>query len=1045
MKIKTDNSTNIKSCHPYEAGLLTVLSKYFEPDKTNLSFQTICDDIYFLSQASVCVLNMVNQKTGALICKSVSHSNFNPSGITKLRNREWMEGSLIYKTLEDFEIREMPEINALEAFEMTGINLFSRTLRSKGINLGSVLFGFTCEKQFETKQSVEYFIQQLEKIIPSLPENKIKDEDLFKHSEIIKKNDTDFVFIIDPSFIIIDTNTDILTKEKLTGRSKTILDLIPDNIKNSFTHTINTCFTTAKLGHEEIPLCIDGKQDTFYAIKFIPILKNNTVESICMIASDTEEQKHILKDFNTLQNFAKLGWWELHLPSNKLLWSEGLYRLLELDPLNTESSDELYVKYIYPDDLDYVENSYKKALRDEKGEYEINYRLLMKDGRIKWVTDKCITYFDDNGNQFRSLGIIQDITQLKDTEIKLEKINSSYKRLNNQVPGELFEYQIFENGERRYNSASERTTKRLGVEAEKLRNNGEHVWNYIHPEDLPFMKSAFAESAKTLKKINLEYRIKVADEKNRVQWKRLEAQPEIQDDHSRIWYGYISDIDDIKKAQHKIVEAKEEAERANKAKTEFLANMSHEIRTPLNAVLGFSELLKGNTKGPKYETYIDGILSGGKNLLSLIDDILDLSKIEAGQMIIERIPVSLEKLANEFRQMFAQKALEKGIDYNIYFENDLPKYVLIDETRIRQILFNLVGNAFKFTHHGSVRLSMVAKSTPSSQSKISLVFKVSDTGIGIPENQHKLIFESFKQQDGQSNRKYGGTGLGLAITKRLVDMMNGSICLESTIGKGSSFSVVINEIDVACLEEDQEQDNTLSDYLFEGQKILLVEDVSSNREIIKGFLEPLNLKVVIAENGQEALNRLKSELPDLILMDMMMPVMDGYTAVKIIRGQSCYDKIPVIALTASALKQSELEIRELCNDYLRKPVSKKDLTMVLSRYLSNSTIKTDKFISLHGTQTNISLPYFKEEYKQELRSLFLSRWQDVSKLMSIDDIVNFAVQLNSYAVQIKSNELETYCKHLLNHAENFDIEKMNTFFYAFKPLIKEDTLINTND
>ncbi|MCE3226842.1 MAG: histidine kinase [Bacteroidetes bacterium] len=476
----------------------------------------------------------------------------------------------------------------------------------------------------------------------------------------------------------------------------------------------------------------------------------------------------------------------------------------------------------------------------------------------------------------------------------------------------------------------------------------------------------------------------------------------------------------------------QELKKANQAKTEFLANMSHEIRTPLNAILGFSELLKGNTKEIKYEKYIDGILTGGKNLLSLINDILDLSKIEAGHVDLKNVPVNVHSLANEFKQLFMQKAEEKCLRYYINVSAGIPKTVLIDETRVKQILFNLVGNAFKFTDRGEVCLTISYERSMIHDSKVNLVFEVKDTGIGIPIEQQSIIFEAFKQQDGQSTRKYGGTGLGLAITRRLVNMM-GSIKVESRPEKGSTFTVIIGDVEISAVDEEEELMKEEREFEFKRQTILLVEDIESNRDVVKGFLELSNLNVIVSENGKEAIEQLEKLKPDLILMDMMMPVMDGYTTTKVIRKQKRYDKVPIVALTASALKHSEDDIRGLCNDYLRKPISRIELAKVLAKYLEHSV--SSNFVwdsNLEDTTGSIKLC---DKVKVELRDKFYDYWTEVSHLMSIDDIQDFSNQLLEYAQVLDSPALEDYVKTLISYTENFEIEKMNATFLRFKKLI----------
>ncbi|WP_317898003.1 hybrid sensor histidine kinase/response regulator [Aurantibacillus circumpalustris] len=1015
----------------YPIELLDLMSKYLNSDETSFSLQSICDDACFLSKASNAYIALKETVTNNLrtVVSSQNPLKKQIPFSSDLLDKIWKSNNFNTKSSCECQLTSFVFNTEFKDLDFPDITLSYINIYRETTYFGTILFLTEAKEEIHFKESLEYFITTIQRKIIHFRVNKLP-EYLFKNAGIGPQKDSDFIFIIDKDFIVNDSNTSTIpgSRKKIIGES--ILNLVSNNLRNVFSTSVFKTFQSGLIEYHEMPLGSGNFNDPFYSIKFIPITVNKSIETICIIATDTEQPKHLLQDFVTLQQVAKIGWWELFMPSNKLIWSEGLYNILEISYAELEASDDLYVTYIHPEDKALVDYTFKTAIKDNTN-YEITYRLIMTDGRIKWVLDKCISYFDDQRNQFRSLGIIQDITQLKNAEVKLEKVNNSFKRLTEQLPGIIFEYQIFENGERRFNSVSEKMVKRSGLSEKILKNDGSSIWDRIHPDDLERMKAVFAESAKTMKKVDVDYRLRFVGNDDQVSWKRLEAKPELQQDKSRIWYGYISDIDEIKEAQIEILKAKEEAERANKAKTEFLANMSHEIRTPLNAVLGFSELLKGNTKGAKYENYIDGILSGGKNLLSLIDDILDLSKIEAGQMNIQNLPLNIKKLANEFRQLFAQKAQEKDINYTIHFENELPKYVLLDETRIRQVLFNLIGNALKFTHEGSVTLSIATEST-SDRSKVSLIFKIRDTGIGIPENQHELIFESFKQQNGQSNRKYGGTGLGLAITKRLVDMMNGFITIESKVNGGSCFSVIINDIDVASMEEEQIQTTEDLHYLFQGQKILLVEDVGSNREIIKGFLEPLNLEIEIAENGEEALNILKQRAPDLILMDMMMPVMDGYTATKIIRGKTNYQNIPIIALTASALKQNEKQIRELCSDYLRKPVSKTDLLAILSKYLAHTIIGSNNQLWMSLSQNQNILSGISSKIKQDLSSQFLQTWIDIQKLMSIDDIIVFAKNLNGYASNTNCKELQIYSQALLKYAENFDIEKMNGTFYTFK-------------
>jgi signal transduction histidine kinase/PAS domain-containing protein/response regulator of citrate/malate metabolism len=1125
----------------------------------------------------------------------------------------------------------------------------------------------------------------------------------YEKRDSISKSDTDLIFVIDRELkiLVASLNMNISDEAKIIGQN--FLNFVPTDLKTAYSRLISTCFDTGEVQFEEMPFHFKKKSDSFYSIKLIPIRKNETVESVCVIATDVLEQKHLLRDFDTLQQVGKIGWWELFLPENKLIWSKGIYELLELDSKTTESSDDLYVLYIHPEDLSYVQESYKKALQAKRS-YEIIYRLKMLDGKIKWVLDKCITYFDDNGSQLRSLGIMQDITQLKNTEQELKKYNNLYTRITNQVPGIIFEYQIFENGDRRFNYISEKAGEKTGLNLEELTRNAKRIWDFIHPDDLDRLKSAFQHSAQTLQKINIDYRSRLPISPNRDTWKRMEASPERQADNSTIWYGYISEINDQKEMEQKLraaeqeakilsksltrltnqvpgiifeyqvyrggkskfnhistkieagsglkidnflkgsdeiwnaihpedleeykklfdisvknlktinkdfrinhaglgrimwrhleanperqedgsviwygyisdidaqkeiedklmvaekeaknssryfkkvvsqipgavltikienkgnslfevysddkrynsitslndffslvhpndfstlitefdesqenmlplsvemriklkgakdyswfilqampekdadenlifygylgqidqlkasqidaLKAKEESEKANRAKTEFLSNISHEIRTPMNAILGFSELLTGNTKGPKYEAYLNGIISGGKNLLMIINDVLDLAKIESGNMQIQYTPTDINIMVKEFYHIYFQEAVKKGI--NFYIENDFKEsdQILIDEVRMRQILFNLLGNAFKFTQSGSISLSIHCEKNIEER-EASLIIKVEDTGIGIPKDQQRIIFESFKQQHGQSTRKYGGTGLGLTITRYFVEAMNGTIELESQEGKGSKFTIVFKKLLLS--KASKPEVNPLietANIVFEGQKVLIVEDIASNVDVIKGFLEDKNLVLMEAENGLEALEMASKNRPDLILMDMMMPVMSGYSATKALKSEKALKDIPIIATTASALKHNELLISNLCDNYLRKPLVKEELIKMMTEYLSFKETSPLEKPLLKPVTVHQGFK-FSNDLKKKLNKKFMVKYKSVSELMSIDDIGSFASELKEYSEEINENELYTYADALYQCAENFEIERMNDLFNKFNQL-----------
>jgi len=401
---------------------------------------------------------------------------------------------------------------------------------------------------------------------------------------------------------------------------------------------------------------------------------------------------------------------------------------------------------------------------------------------------------------------------------------------------------------------------------------------------------------------------------------------------------------------HNLRSAREQAEAASRAKTEFLANMSHEIRTPMTAALGYMELIGDpKTNSDERAELIDSANRNGQHLLDIINDILDLSQIEADRLRLTLKPVRLAELCREVESMLRQKAREKELRFEVEYSDELPEIIQTDPIRLKQILVNLLGNAIKFTESGFVHLSvsLVGASMPN---KLELRFEVTDSGIGIDEATQEHMFEPFVQADTSSVRRYGGTGLGLAITKRLIDLLGGTIDVRSEPGRGSCFSFTLFGEEVreqpatraaanSVVGTDQPQPATSEELI---GRVLVAEDGLDNQKIIERFLSRAGLEVELAENGRSACDKAIAALEagqpfDLIFMDIDMPVLDGYEATALIR-EAGY-KGPVIALTAHALPTDRERCLEAgCDDYATKPIARESLLATAARYLEKQKV-----------------------------------------------------------------------------------------------------------
>ncbi len=490
------------------------------------------------------------------------------------------------------------------------------------------------------------------------------------------------------------------------------------------------------------------------------------------------------------------------------------------------------------------------------------------------------------------------------------------------------------------------------------------------------------------------------------------------------------------------------AEMANISKSEFLANMSHEIRTPMNAILGYSRILTKLVSDKQQKEYLEIIMTSGKNLLALINDILDLSKIEAGKLELIYAPVNLKSILDEISQLFQMKTKEKGIEFFIDYPENLQKGLILDETRIRQIIFNLIGNALKFTSKGYIKIIVIPQFHKRKTDFIDLKIIVEDTGIGIPESQIYKIFEAFEQQDGQG-LKFGGTGLGLSITKNLVKMMNGEISVESEVDIGSKFIISLKDVEV---QEVQENSDTLEinydNVKFKDATILIADDLKLNRVMISTMIGSKKLKVLEAENGLEVIELTKNNKIDLILMDIIMPSMSGYAATEYLKSHPETKDIPIIAVTTQVMEKDIVKNKEIgFEGLIGKPFSEKEIVSELMKFIPYDYENEINDFSSSNQKIDKSNTQYNKDSLQSVLSILSNemneQWAKIGKKMLLNQWTDFGQRLAEIGKEYGIKEVEDFGSELEYLAEDFNITGLKKTIKLFPDLIKTiEELIN---
>ncbi|MDH5560708.1 MAG: ATP-binding protein [Deltaproteobacteria bacterium] len=669
-----------------------------------------------------------------------------------------------------------------------------------------------------------------------------------------------------------------------------------------------------------------------FGIALILIIAFRSKKRISELISKEVKLREVMGNLDSAQKIAKLGSFEWNIKFNELFWSNEVYSIFKY-PKQEHSHIDLQFRFIHPDDVARVKNDFSLAIAGLK-DLQSEYRIIREDGLERFVLTEGELVKDNEDNPSLLIGTIQDITEQKRVETTLQNSELKFRSVTETASEAIITF----------NHHEEITFWNLGAKRIFGYSSEETMGRFIHfifTEDSRLTYKSFFENysnqtldsqvTNSIELFGLHKDLSEFDcEISLSKWKIMD-QPN--------YTVIIRDITAQKNYENELRSAKETAEAASQAKNRFLSTMSHELRTPLNGVLGMTELALLTKLNDTQQEYLKTISQSGESLLNIINQILDISKVDSRSIELEPTQFKIKDVVDNIIGLFTSSFNSKKLNLTHKFDKKIPIFLIGDSSRLNQILSNLIANAIKFTDKGKIAIdvSMVAETN----SDITLRFEIKDTGVGIPEDKIPIIFQSFTQADNSTTRRFGGTGLGLAIVSRLVELMNGSYGVESVVDEGSTFWFILSfkklksGSTTAQIHKTTKKDNKPDKKII---NILLVEDDILNQTVVGKMLTSIGYHVDILPNGKAALDILADYSYDLIIMDCLMPIMDGFEATRNIRKMEqegiFKKKTPIVALTAKALKGDKEECFKAGMDgFLSKPVTIEDLKSTLNQYI----------------------------------------------------------------------------------------------------------------
>jgi two-component system, sensor histidine kinase and response regulator len=634
-----------------------------------------------------------------------------------------------------------------------------------------------------------------------------------------------------------------------------------------------------------------------------------------------EKLRYATESLNIAQTAAGLATFDFNFANHDRICSDNFHALLGLPPSTKLDDLDRLITRVHPDDVARMRSAPIETTVEEPS-YRCEYRVRLDGGGERWIAEKATVSRGKSGQLVRITGAIVDISDLKRTEAALDSIEHRLERAVRGTQDGLWELDLVTNTP----WVGLRFEEMLGYGVGDLSGDREVFHSLVHPDDVGKIKTCSRNHRLHNTPYDVEFRAR--HKAGHYEWLRSRAQAERAPDGTALRLaGSTQLITDRKLAEQATLDAKMAAEAASRAKSNFLANVSHEIRTPMNGVIGMAQILSETSLDNTQREYVDIIRGSAKALLSLINDVLDLSKIEADRLELENVDFDLRDVIYEPVAAMALQSTVKGIEMIVDIGTDMPVLARGDPGRLRQIITNLIGNAIKFTHEGHVRLD--ATGTVDDHGRLTLRIEVTDTGIGIPADRLDRLFKTFSQIDSSTTRHYGGTGLGLSIVKRLAELMGGEVGVRSETGRGSSFWVTVN-VDASPQQPHREPVGL-------GRRILIVDDLPESARSLAAKLKKSSFEAVTVSGVDEALAELaKGPRFDLVLADELMPMKGGYDLLAALRADPRFTTLPLILLSLFGSEQDSTERLYRPDAIGLKPIRAAALIAVVDQVLTGT-------------------------------------------------------------------------------------------------------------